>query len=219
MCRFIPEVNRKKGDGPYPDRTLYQLVVSIQKYLHVNDINWKILDEVEFRDLRNVLDNVIKERTQAQVGTVKRQANIIMYEFENELWERGVLGEDSPDKLRNTVLFLIGINCTLRAGDEHYQLRRDMPNKRSQLRFETSKFGERCVVYYEDTGTKSNDGGLKHMKLDRKIVWMHPNIELPERCPVRLIEKYLSLCPNYEKKANFYLQSLQKLTPKQWYGE
>ena len=42
--------------------------------------------------------------------------------MENELWVKGVLGEDNLEKLRNTVLFLIGINATLRAIEEHYHL-------------------------------------------------------------------------------------------------
>lgn len=205
MCRFIPEVNRKKGDGLHPGRTLYQLVTSIQKYLHVNKLFWKILDGKEFEDMHNVLDNVMKERTQAQIGTVKHQANVISYDFEKDLWEKGVLGDQSPDQLRHTVLFLLGINCTLRAGDEHYQLRRETPLKKSQIQFEVSELGERCFIYYEDTGTKSNDGGLKHMRYDRKIVWVHPNNVNRERCPVRLVEKYLSLCPPVKKKDNFYL--------------
>ena len=34
-----------------------------------------------------------------------------------------------------------------------------------------------------------------------------------------LLEKYLSLCPAYYKKSNFYLKSLTKPVPTQWYGE
>ena len=37
-------------------------------------------------------------------------------------------------------------------------------------------------------------------------------------CPIRLIEKYLNLCPKHTKKPNFYLQSLQRPTPSQWYS-
>ena len=72
-------------------------------------------------------------------------------------------------------------------------LRHEMPDKKSQLQFEMSKVGDHCLVYYEDTSTKSDDGGLKNMKVDRKIVWVHPNKSDVNRCPVRLVEKYLSL--------------------------
>ena len=61
---------------------------------------------------------------------------MVTTEIENDLWEKGILGEDTPCKLRNTVLFLLGLHVTLRAIDEHYYLRRDMSNKKSQLQFE-----------------------------------------------------------------------------------
>ena len=34
---------------------------------------------------------------------------------------------------------------------------------------------------------------------------------------MRLVDKYLSLCPTETKKPNFYLQLLQRPHPKQWY--
>ena len=79
------------------------------------------------------------------------------------MWDKGVLGEHEPEILCDTVLFLVGINCGLRAGDEHHDLRRDAPGKPSQFSFQRSENGDRCVVYTEDTVTKTNDGGLKHM--------------------------------------------------------
>ena len=49
-----------------------------------------------------------------------------------------------------------------------------------------------------------------------KIVWVYPSDNL-DRCPVRLTQKYLSLCPKYDKKPNFYLQSRTKYTLSVWY--
>ena len=57
------------------------------------------------------------------------------------------------------------------------------------------------------------------MRKERKVVWVYPNSENINRCPVRLVDKYVSLCPPYFKKENFYLQSLTKTNPAQWYGE
>ena len=94
-----------------------------------------------------------------------------------------------------------------------------MPDKPSQLSFERGSNGIHCLVYHEDTSTKTNDGGLKQMPKERKIVWIYPNTENLDRCPVRIVDKYISLCPAYYKKANFYLQSLQNINPAQWYGE
>ena len=61
MCRFIAEVTKVKDGTDYPGKTLYEMVTSIQKYLHQNRVMWKLLDDVEFIDLKVVLDNVMKE--------------------------------------------------------------------------------------------------------------------------------------------------------------
>ena len=175
------------------------------------------MKDSEFEDIQIVLDNVMRECANANIGTAKKQANVITYEYENELWNKGLLGEHNPDILHNTVLFLIGINCILRAGDEHYYLRRDMPDKLSQLQFKKNSQGQRCLAYTEDTVTKANDGGLKSMKSDRKVVWVYHSSNI-NRCPIHLVEKYLALCPRYYGKPNFYLQSLQKPTPTRWYA-
>ena len=218
LCYFVPEVTKVKGEGPYPGATLYQMIVAIQKYLHVNKIFWSLVDGPEFNDLKIVLDNVIQERTKMNIGVTKRQALVISYETEQHLWDNNILGEDTPDKLRNTVLFLIGINVLLRAVEEHHQLRRPMPFQKSQLNFEHNGSGVKCLVYREDSVTKTHNGGLNDMRQERKVVWVYPS-ENVIRCPVRLVAKYLSLCPpGYIKKPNFYLKSLAKPTPKQWYG-
>ena len=102
---------------------------------------------------------------------------------------------------------------------EHYHLRRLLPDKPSQLSFQRDSNGTRCLVYTEDTVTKTHDGSLKDMRRDRKIVWVYPNLTHPERCTVTLVEKYIGLCPNdYVKKDNFYLQTKQKNSPAVWYA-
>ena len=58
------------------------------------------------------------------------------------------------------------------------------------------------------------------MHKDRKVVWVYPSSD-KTRCPVRLIDKYISLLPpvRKSKKDNFYLRSLERVSPAQWYGE
>ena len=103
FCYFIPEVTKVKGDGMYPAKTLYQMVVAIQKHLNVNKLPWHLLDDKKFSNVRIMLDNVMKEKTEMSVGTVKKQAELITYEQENLLWQEGILGEDEPDKLCDTI--------------------------------------------------------------------------------------------------------------------
>ena len=217
MCYFIPEVV-KQNDELYPGPSLYQMCVVIQKYLHVNKILWKIIEGAEFLEIKIVLDNVMKERTEMGVGTNKKIAKLITFDMEADLWKCGFLSSDTPDKLRTTVFYLLGLNCCLRGVVEHYALRRDMPKKSSQLSFERNSNGTRCLVYREDQVTKTHDGGIKDMRRERKEVWIHPNLKNPDQCTVLLVDKYVSLClADFHKKANFYLQSRQKVSPCCWY--
>ena len=85
MCRFIPEVTKTKGDGPYPGKTLYQMVVAIEKFLQLNKFKWKLIHSEEFEELKNVLDNVMKEQCSDNVGNVKKQADLISYEYEETM--------------------------------------------------------------------------------------------------------------------------------------
>ena len=68
--------------------------------------------------------------------------------------------------------------------------------------------------------TKTNDGGSTNFKKERKVVWIFPSEDI-NKCPVRLVDKYVSLCPEVTektKKHNFYLRSLEKTNPAQWFG-
>ena len=55
------------------------------------------------------------------------------------------------------------------------------------------------------------------MKKEHKVVWVKPNTN-PQRCPIRLVEKYINLLPLTGSKPNFYLQSLKKVRPNCWYS-
>ena len=117
MCRFIAEVVKVKDGSDYPGHTLYQMCVSIQKFLFSNGLKWKLI-EGDFDQLHNVLDNVMKERASKSIGTMVKRAKYLSLDSENLMWDSGALGEETPDYLRSTVLFLIGMNIGLRAGDE-----------------------------------------------------------------------------------------------------
>ena len=123
------------------------------------------------------------------------------------MWKDEILGESSPQQLRDTVLFLLGINLGLRAVDKHYNLRCDSKDKSSQLSFERDSKGICCLVYHEDNVTKTNDGVLSSLKKECKVVWVYPSSNVV-CCPVRLTDKYMSLLPPVKpksKKYNFHL--------------
>ena len=65
---------------------------------------------------------------------------------------------------------------------------------------------ERSRLRYSSFGEKNFGGGLQHRRIKRKIVEQHENISNPERCIVRLYNKYITKCPKNVPQSNcFYL--------------
>ena len=96
MCAFIAEV-RKVDGSEYPGKTLYHLVVSIQKFVNSEGKNWKLLEAGSFTKIRTVLNNLMMERAKANIGTIKHQAELINSEIKDKLWASGQLCEENPD--------------------------------------------------------------------------------------------------------------------------
>ena len=49
-------------------------------------------------------------------GSVKRQAEVLTEADENALWERDLLGDDTPQTLLDTIVFYNGLYFALRSG-------------------------------------------------------------------------------------------------------
>ena len=121
-CKFITEVRKYKGED-YPPQTIKGIIVAIQMYLKSQCINWRLLNEnVDvFVDLFNVVNNVMKLCTEMGLGVVNSAAPV-SNSMEEMMWSNGTLGEHSPAQLLDTIMFLIGVNCSLRGGSEHHRL-------------------------------------------------------------------------------------------------
>ena len=63
-----------------------------------------MLMSLAFKEIRNTLDNIMKERS-AEGIPGRPEFDYISEEHEQILWSKGILGEDSPDKLRQTNFF------------------------------------------------------------------------------------------------------------------
>ncbi|XP_048255263.1 uncharacterized protein KIAA1958-like [Haliotis rufescens] len=214
LMYFMIEVRNQKGEE-YRGNTLCEIVSSLQYYIRRNGSQLIFFESPMFQGLRSVLDARMKYLARQGIGIVKRQAEVISVDQEDMLWEKGMLGEGTPQQLLDTMVYLIGLNCALRAGDEHRYLRTG-PN--SQFEITVGADGLKGLKYMEDV-SKTNRGGLKHRQCERKCVKVGQNLERPERCLVRLYEKYMSLRPKDGKCNAFYLRPLKFVRENTWYPD
>ena len=212
MCYFILEV-RKKDGTEFPPTTLHHICCGIMRFVRTNGMNVDIFKDEGFAKCRAVLDLEMKRLQAAGKGTMQKKAEIISYEIEEILWEKGILGDGNPHSLLDTMLFMNGLYFALRGGKEHRQLR----HHPSQIQL-VEKPGERAYLVYREDISKNHQGGLKNRKIKPKIVMHHANIENPKRCFIRLYKLYNSLCPPNRPNNTFYLQPLQKPIKDLWYS-
>ena len=105
----------------------------------------------------------------------------------------------TPKGLQNAVFYTIGKTCCLRGGQEHRAL------KLSQLQRDGEKY-----VYYENV-SKNRNGSFKQLHIKSKVVPVFPCPEAGERCPVHLLDKYISKLPTAAKEMDlFYVRPLDK---------
>ncbi len=138
----------------------------IQFFLEKRGLFWKLLDDDEFIKVKFCLDNLMKKRTQELCAPEVRSSTPISYSDEDQMWSAVVLGEESLDQLRNTVMFLLGMHLALRGGEEHRRLR--CPPFNSQLTIASDSEGRKVLLYQEDFKTKTNQGGLSGRKFTPK---------------------------------------------------
>ncbi len=167
---FVTEIVKMSGEE-YPPQTLYQMVICVQMMLESEKIYWRLLDksDLEVVNLYYTLDNIMKERTAKGYG-VKKSASVVTKAAE-EMWQTGVLGEDTPQQLLDTILYLIGMNCALRGGEEHKKLRR--PGFNSQFSIGKDGEGVTCLIFREDPKTKTNQGELDKQYVPPRVVHVY----------------------------------------------
>ena len=212
LSRFIIEVHKKNG-SEYPAETLYEIVVSLQLWLHMRGKHVKFLDDDEFIAVRNCLDNRMKELSKQGYAQPRNQAGVITVEQENDMWLRKILGSETPKQLVDTLLYLFGVHFAMRAGVEHRSLR---VGEKSQITLHMEN-GLRFLLYKEDV-SKSNQGGLDHRKIKPKIVRAYENVTNPDHCIVNLYLKYLSVRPEGLTTDDFYLRPLARPRGNVWYS-
>ncbi|XP_046374842.2 uncharacterized protein KIAA1958-like [Haliotis rufescens] len=147
-------------------------------------------------------------------SSARKKTETISMDDEERLWSSGSLGEDDPQQLVDTVLYLTGLHFALRGGREHTALR--LFSNPQITGPHTDDNGRKYLLYTEDA-SKTNHGGLKHRKLVPKQVRAYENTDNLKRCFVRLFEKYRSLCKPGQHTEYFYFTPRRTRTSKDWY--
>ena len=204
LCTFVLEAKNSDGDD-YNRDTLYDLVFMVQSFLKQNCRPLKFFDDVEFFELKNTLDNRMCELSKEGKVAPRVKAEPISVSEEEKMWELGILGDSTPEKLVDTILYLNGMHFALRAAEEHKSLK---VNLQFKVGYEDS-IGLKYLKYTECT-SKCNQGGLSSRYIKPKKSRAYENVVNSDRCMVRLFEKYMSHRPDHLPKCSkdFYLHPL-----------
>lgn len=96
----------------------------------------------------------MKDLVSSGIGIERRQSEVITVTDEDDMWEKDILGTDRPDKLRDTfltlrdtTLFLFGLNFDLRGGAEQDNLRY---GENKQLKLDKEKYSGREFLEYKE---------------------------------------------------------------------
>ncbi|XP_067653181.1 uncharacterized protein KIAA1958-like [Haliotis asinina] len=182
---------RKQDGGLYPSHILYGIYTSLQSAIRAKGCTVNMFEDKEFEDSRRCLDAVMRNRSAEGLGTGSRKlTETISLTEEEQLWQCGALGDDTPRKLLDTVLYLTGLHFALRGGKEHRTLR--MSAKPQIMGPHTDGNGRKFLLYTEDV-SKTNLGGLTQSKQTPMKVRTYENIN-KDRCYFSIFQKYRSLC-------------------------
>ena len=120
------ELRRQDGNH-YTGGSLYSLCSGLQRYVHEkratsNGEPLDIFKDSQFMYFKSVLNSLLKDLHKMGVGTTKKKAQVISNNLEERFWNEGALGDDTPTKLLNTLIFSFGLHFALRSGTEHRRL-------------------------------------------------------------------------------------------------
>ena len=118
MC--ICTGDTKKDGSVFLPNSLHHVCCGIMRYIRVNGMpGIDIFKDEGFSQFRMVLDSEMKRLQAAGIGITQKKAEPITFEEEEILWEKGILGDATPQSLLDTMLYMNGLYFALRGGKEH----------------------------------------------------------------------------------------------------
>ena len=204
LSRFAVEARKTNGDH-YPPSTIHQLLCGLLR--HARDQspgcpNFLDKQYSRFKHLQGTLDALFHKLHSDGIGVQTKHTEILTKDDEEKLWTSGIMGMATPRALQNAAFFVAGKMFSLRGGVEHRHL------KVSQLQ----RHHQPDHYVYHENVSKTNDGSFKKLRIKGKVVPVYACSDLGERCPVKILDTYLSkLPPKAHVDDIFYLRPLSKI--------
>ena len=151
LCKFVLEVN---GDHCSPD-TLYCIFSSLFWFVTEIRSEINIFKDPAFTLFQWTLNSEKKRLHLLGLGVKRKQSEPITMKEGYLLWERGLLGDSSPQALLDTMLFLSSIHFALHSGEEHCSL------QLSQFESIVPKDKSAACLVYTENYSKTNQGCLQ----------------------------------------------------------
>ena len=123
-------------------------------------------------------------------------------EDDTNLWNSGVMGLTRAKTLENAAFCVVSRMFALRGGIEHWSL------KLSQVK--RMKNPDHYMYYENNIISKNRNGSFKQIQIKRKVVPIFACPEAGERCPIYIVDKYISKLPPLAVATDlFYVRPLQ----------
>ena len=190
----------RKADGStYEPETLTCFQRSIDRHL-TKDLHksYSIIRDIQFASSREKLKAARKMLKKEGKGNRTNASEPLENADIEKMWSVGVLGNSTPEILQNTVWFLLTLHMGMRGRDEHYKLQYgDFSIQSTEDNYRYIEFNER--------DTKTRTGETSAVRAFKPKMWSTPLD--PDKCPVRIFEKYLQKRPSEmcEAGSPFYL--------------
>ena len=204
ISRFAVETRNANGD-PYPPATIHQLLCGLLRYMReISPACPNFLDKKDsrFKQLHCTLDAHFHKLHSDGIGRQVKHAEVFTKEDEEKLWGTGVLGTNTPACLQNAAFFTVGKMFCLRGGEEHRAL------KLSRIK----RMTQPDHYIYTENVSKNRNGSFKQLHVKNKIVPVSACPAAGERCPVYILDLYVSkLPPQAFEKDLFYVRPLEQV--------
>lgn len=114
---FVFEVRKENGEE-YSEVSIHQLICGLQQYLRENGRpELDLFSDKCFSSLCKAVDSKMKALRRAGRG-MSNQSDVISQDEEEIFWAKRLLGDSSPDVLRDTLVWMCGLYFALRGGSE-----------------------------------------------------------------------------------------------------